>query len=112
MYQNNEDLKSARKLAVRILYVYILLHNTYMTGGSMSVEDDVFDHHYDVTMKYLNEQSQKEDFSIDLVKAELVSLTKYEGLDWTGRGLIKEAEISGAILAYQAFIMRWENAHQ
>jgi hypothetical protein len=78
----------------------------------MSIEEEVFDNHYEITMKHLQQLSGKEGFDIHQIKGELLTLTKYEGLDWTGRGGIKEAEISGAILAYQAFIMRWEGKNQ
>lgn len=103
MYQNSGSQKSTCILPLNRVFRYI---------HAMTVEDTVFDHHYEVTLLHLEQLSRKDDFSIELVKDELENLTKYQGLGWSGRGLIKEAEISGEILAYQAFIMRWEKAHQ
>jgi hypothetical protein len=103
MYQNSRRQKSTRVLPLCQVFGYI---------HAMTAEDTVFDHHYEVTLLHLEQLSHKEDFSIELVKAELENLTKYQGLGWSGRGLLKEAEISGEILAYQAFIMRWERSRQ
>ncbi|MCF7940362.1 MAG: hypothetical protein K9M84_02010 [Spirochaetia bacterium] len=73
------------------------------------LEDEVFDSQYEITMNRLKEQALAQDFTIEKLEGELQSLVKYEGLDWTGRGNLKAAEISGAILAYQAFIYRYKN---
>jgi len=76
-----------------------------MTG----VEETVFDESYVMTLRQLVDRSRLEGFSIALLEDELDTLQKYEGLDWTGRGEVKNAEIRGQILAYQAFILRWKN---
>jgi hypothetical protein len=93
MYQNSRRQKSTRVLPLCQVFGYI---------HAMTAEDTVFDHHYEVTLLHLEQLSHK----------ELENLTKYQGLGWSGRGLLKEAEISGEILAYQAFIMRWERSRQ
>lgn len=74
----------------------------------MSIEQEVFDHHYEMTLAYLKDTARKKDFSLEQVKEELRNLLVYQGQDWTGRGQIKSAEIEGTILAYQAFILRQE----
>ncbi len=73
--------------------------------------DDVFDRQYETTMESLEILSQNPLFDIEQVKGELKTLITYEDLDWTGRGMLKSSEISGTILAYQAFIMRYEKDH-
>ncbi|MCF7952639.1 MAG: hypothetical protein K9K78_00985 [Spirochaetales bacterium] len=75
----------------------------------MSVEDNVFDESYEMTLLRLKDISESPDFSLKVFEKELDTLQKFEGLDWTGRGEIKNAEIRGQILAYQAFIYRWKN---
>lgn len=72
----------------------------------MSIEEDIFDSHYEMTLRRLEERSHIPGFSLEELHGELKDLTRFEGLDWTGRGDIRSAEIAGAILAYQAFIMR------
>jgi hypothetical protein len=74
--------------------------------GEEQVEDDAFED----TLKYLELLAAQENFDISQVEAELRAVQKYEGLDWTGRGALKAAEISGAIMAYQAFIMRYKKS--
>ena len=70
-------------------------------------EKHVFDVNFDQTLQRLHLLASKDDFSIDSVERELETLYKYEGLDWTGRGELKQAELSGRITACQAFIHRW-----
>ena len=74
----------------------------------MSIEQEIFDHHYEITLAYLNDAEERKDFSLEQVRSELKNLLVYQGQDWTGRGEIKSAEIEGTILAYQAFILRRE----
>lgn len=74
----------------------------------MNTEEIVEDDAFDDTMKHLEFVASQEGFDIQQVQEELKSIEKYEGLDWTGRGELKAAEISGTILAYQAFIMRYK----
>ena len=70
-------------------------------------EEEIEDRAYNNTLEYLKQFSLNNDFDIGKVKAELETMEKYEGLDWTGRGSIKSAEISGTIMAYQVFLMRY-----
>ena len=70
----------------------------------MKTEEIIFDDSYELTLAKLNSGAEKPDFQLDRVRNKLDALYKYEGLDWTGRGELKQAEISGAILAYQVFI--------
>ncbi len=73
--------------------------------------DSIFDETYESVLHGLYTRSEGRDFSLDSVKRELDSLCKYDGLNWTGRGSVKQAEIEGSILAYQAFILRYRE-HQ
>jgi hypothetical protein len=84
-------------------------YKRYTKREIFMLEEEVFDSQYEITMNRLKEQALAQDFTIEKLKGELQSLVKYEGLDWTGRGNLKAAEISGAILAYQAFIYRYKN---
>lgn len=72
----------------------------------MTPEEQVEDDAFNRTLKHLEAMSAQPGFEISQAEAELKSVEKYEGLDWTGRGGLKAAEISGTLLAYQAFIMR------
>ena len=62
---------------------------------------------YQETLDMLDLRSRDESFEIDSIKEELNSLYKYEGLDWVGRGEIKNSEISGSISAYQVYISQY-----
>ncbi len=75
-------------------------------------EDDIENTAYESMLKHLNSRSENDDFDIEQIRSELKTLEKYEGLDWTGRGSIKAAEISGHILAYQVFLMRYRKKAQ
>ena len=68
----------------------------------------IFDHSYHSTYKKLILSSADPNFDLQQAKNELESLYKYDGLAWTGRHDIKQNEIDGQILAYQAFIKRFE----
>jgi hypothetical protein len=74
----------------------------------IDLHEQIFDETYEIILKALKARSQNPDFSCEKTKMELESFYKYEGLDWTGRGDIKQAEIEGTILAYESFIMRLE----
>ena len=81
----------------------------------MDIYDSIFDETYESVLHglYARSEGEREDedggngFSLETVKGELDSLCKYDGLNWTGRGSVKQAEIEGSILAYQAFILRY-----
>ena len=70
---------------------------------------NIFDETYEATLSGLHVRAAQTDFSIDMVQNELQSLYTYEGLGWAGRGDVKQAEIEGSILAYQAFISRYRS---
>jgi hypothetical protein len=72
----------------------------------MDTEQKIFDDAYENTLAALQAAALQPDFTLQTVRNELAALYKYEGLDWTGRGDIKQAEISGSILAYQVFLKR------
>ncbi len=74
----------------------------------IDLHQQIFDDTYEIILKSLQIRSEIKGFSCEKLKKELESLFKYEGLDWTGRGDVKQAEIEGSILAYQAFILRHE----
>lgn len=70
------------------------------------MEEQVFDTSYEETLAALEIRSRSDSFSLEQIRNELRDLYKFEGLDWTGRGGLKQAEIGGTILAYQAFLHR------
>jgi hypothetical protein len=74
----------------------------------MNIEDQIFKKSYDETLAVLELKSLHASFEISDVHGELNTLYSYEGLDWIGRGEIKNSEISGAIAAYQVFINKFE----
>jgi hypothetical protein len=78
----------------------------------MNIEDQIFQKSYDETLAVLELKSQDESFEISNVHGELNTLYSYEGLDWIGRGEIKNSEISGAIAAYQVFINKFDKAQK
>lgn len=73
-----------------------------------STEDIIFDNSYTSTKENLIERIKKNLISREGVNAELDSLYKYEGLDWIGRGEIKNMSIQGSIAAYQVVLNRWD----
>lgn len=73
----------------------------------MRIEDEIFKTSYQETLTMLDLRSKTDTFDISSIKGELNSLYKYEGLDWVGRGEIKNSEISGSISAYQVFINQY-----
>lgn len=78
----------------------------------MNVEDKAFDDSYQSTLDKLQIAQQDPNFDIATAKAELESLYLYEVLDWTGRGEIKNSDISGAIAGYQVFIHNYTKQNQ
>lgn len=71
------------------------------------ISDDAFE----AILLALRKRSQTQDFSLENVKGELVSLYRYEGLGWTGRGDYKQAEIEGSIMAFQVFLAEYEKGN-
>lgn len=69
--------------------------------------DKIVDSTFDAVLKTLDIRSKDEKFSIENTQKELESFYLYEGQDWGGRGDTKQAEIEGAIMAYQVFIDRY-----
>ena len=74
----------------------------------MTTEEKIFDENFERTVGFLRGSVNMATFSIETIKAELQDLYKYEGLDYTGRGALKQAEIAGSILGYEVFIKEWE----
>ncbi len=74
----------------------------------MNIEEEVFDESYEITLKRLEDRSDQEGFDVSEFEGELEHLQRYEGQDWTGRGEIKNSEISAQVLAYQVFLYRWK----
>ncbi|MGD1823525.1 MAG: hypothetical protein ACPKM0_12295 [Pleomorphochaeta sp.] len=70
--------------------------------------EKICDDTFNVVLRTLEEKKHRDDFSLENIKKELESYYKYEGLDWTGRGDTKQAEIEGTIMAYQVFIDKIE----
>lgn len=60
----------------------------------------------------LRKRSETPTFSLENVKGELVSLYRYEGLGWAGRGDYKQAEIEGSILAFEVFLDEYEKQNK
>lgn len=75
----------------------------------MSIEDEIYDTNYTLTLENLERRKELPGFSIDDIVGEMEALLIYEGQDWTGRGELKQAEIGGSLLAYQAFLLRNRN---
>ena len=71
--------------------------------------EKIFNESFDGITRALQDRVEKKDFSIENVKAELNSFYKYEGLDWDGRGDIKQADIEGSIAAFEVFISKYES---
>lgn len=67
----------------------------------------LFDDEYEKTLETLTKRAQSAEFSLETVEQELSYLQVYEGHDWSGRGELKQAEISAQILAYQVFLKRY-----
>jgi len=74
----------------------------------VTTESIIYEDNYNDTYNNLKNRSILSGFSIHDVKRELDSLYRYEDLDWTGRGEMKNMEIQGAIAAYQVFLNEWE----
>ena len=72
----------------------------------MDIEQHVFDDSYEDTIAALEVRLKNGTITLDDAREELKHLCIYEGQDMVGRGELKQAEISGMIMAYQAFIMR------
>ncbi len=85
---------------------FLVFTDTYCYFLFMIDEEEIEDTAYTNTLNHLEVLSKAEYFDINQVREELKAMEKYEGLDWTGRGSVKAAEISGIILAYQVFLMR------
>lgn len=66
--------------------------------------DNNYKSSYFKTLETLEYKSSRPDFDRAAVQNELRSLYAYEDLGWAGRGMVKDAEISGAIAAYEAFL--------
>jgi hypothetical protein len=71
--------------------------------------EKIFNESFEGILRALQDRLEKSDFSIENVKAELNSFYKYEGLDWDGRGDIKQADIEGSIAAFEVFIAKYES---
>jgi len=74
----------------------------------VTTETIIYEDNYNDTYNNLKNRSILSGFSIYDVKRELDSLYRYEDLDWSGRGEMKNMEIQGAIAAYQVFLNEWE----
>lgn len=73
---------------------------------SATIEDITFDTSYESTYESLKIRYKYHDVDIEAMRRELESLYTFEGLDWTGRGEIKNSEIQGTIAAYQVFLLK------
>jgi|AntAceMinimDraft_2_1070361.scaffolds.fasta_scaffold78404_1 predicted Zn-dependent protease with MMP-like domain len=78
----------------------------------MIYTEQIFQESYEVTLAMLELRSKNKLFKITSLKGELDTLYVYEGLDWTGRGEIKNSEISGEIAAYQVFLHNYFNKEE
>ena len=61
---------------------------------------------YSAVLQALEQKALEPGFEVKEVENELKTLYSYEGLGWAGRGMVKEAEISSAIAAYEAFLSK------
>jgi hypothetical protein len=66
--------------------------------------DEMYRIEYQNTLRALENKVDNKLSSVAEIKNELMALYNYEGLGWSGRGMIKDAEISAAIAAYEAFL--------
>lgn len=67
-------------------------------------EELAFREAYESTLRHLEARQAMSPVTILDLEGELHHLTIYEGQDWGGRGVLKNAEIQGNIYAYLAFI--------
>jgi len=72
----------------------------------MDIYQKILDTTYDETLASLELGLSDKNYSLTTIINELDNLHKFEGLDWIGRGELKQAEIEGRIWAYTAFINR------
>lgn len=70
----------------------------------LSGEQRAFHESYDITLQYLETRQKISPLKLIDIEGEFHHLTIYEGQDWAGRGVLKNAEIQGQIHAYLAFI--------
>jgi len=74
-------------------------HDSDITG-----EQHAFHEAYDTTLHYLRTRQKISPLNMIDLEGEYYHLTVYEGQDWGGRGVLKNAEIQGQIYAYLAFM--------
>lgn len=77
-------------------------HNDY--DSDLTGEEQAFREAYETTLLYLETRQKMSPLNIIDLEGEFHHLTIYEGQDWGGRGVLKNAEIQGQIYAYLAFI--------
>lgn len=70
--------------------------------------ESVFDDTYNSIYNKLFISLKSDNFEIQEIEQQLEALYQYDGMAWTGRADIKQSEIEGQILAYQAFIKRYK----
>ncbi|MGE4585049.1 MAG: hypothetical protein AB7C91_10415 [Sphaerochaeta sp.] len=70
----------------------------------LSGETLAFREAYETTLHHLENRQTTSPLRLMDIEGELYHLTVYEGQDWGGRGVLKNAEIQGQIYAYMAFI--------
>jgi hypothetical protein len=75
-----------------------------MSTQDLSGEQLAFLHSYEQTLAFLEARQASSPLSLIDLEGEFFHLTVYEGQDWSGRGLLKNAEIQGEISAYQVFM--------
>ncbi|MBN2627476.1 MAG: hypothetical protein JXA95_12485 [Spirochaetales bacterium] len=68
--------------------------------------DTFYNSNYEKTLAHLEQQKKTPSYSREDIEKELEALYIYEGQAWSGRGEIKDAEISSSIAAYQVFLSR------
>ncbi|HPZ15819.1 MAG TPA: hypothetical protein PLX25_04070 [Sphaerochaeta sp.] len=75
-----------------------------MDTNDFSGERQAFCDAYEDTLAFLEARQEADALSLIDLEGELYHLTVYEGQDWGGRGVLKNAEIQGQISAYIAVI--------
>lgn len=72
--------------------------------SDLTGEQKAFHEAYETTLLYLEARQKMSPLTMTDLEGEFHHLTVYEGQDWGGRGVLKNAEIQGQIHAYLAFI--------
>ena len=78
----------------------------------IDIYQEIFDNTFEAVLRTLDERAKRQGLTYIEAEHELESIYRYDGLDWGGRGEMKQAENDGTILAYQVFIDKNKKAEE